>query len=194
LNKRAVLAVCLVMSIVVTLPVHAEEIFEPGVVEWSFNVGYGKNFQIGLKGSNVQEDIQFFSFLFSRGKVLTHLTEKTTLGYALEGTLSYALQEREDRYMVGLTPLLNCNFNNDTSFKPYIEVGLGMVLTNLDPYRFGGTLGFTPQLGLGIRYAISTKSFFRISYRFHHISNAGLKEANRSIDSNLLFIGYSFLL
>jgi opacity protein-like surface antigen len=182
------------MSMVVAIPVHAEEIFEPGVVEWSFNLGYGKNFETSFKGGNVKEDIQFFSFLFSRGKVFTHLTEKTTLGYALEGILSYALQEREDRYIVGLTPLLNCNFNNDTSFMPYIEVGLGVVLTNLDPFRFGGTFGFTPQLGLGIRYAISTKSFFKISYRFHHISNADLKEANRSIDSNFLFIGYSFLL
>jgi len=50
------------MSMVVAIPVHAEEIFEPGVVEWSFNLGYGKNFETSFKGGNVKEDIQFFSF------------------------------------------------------------------------------------------------------------------------------------
>ncbi|MDJ0927724.1 MAG: acyloxyacyl hydrolase [Gammaproteobacteria bacterium] len=31
-----------------------------------------------------------------------------------------------------------------------------------------------------------------LAYRFHHISNAGLKDRNKSIDSSFLLLGYSF--
>lgn len=177
-----------------SIQAYGGDIFKPGVVEWSFSVGYGQNFHDRLIGGNVEEDVKFFPFLVSRGKAFKNLTDRTTLGYAFEGFFSYAKQEREDRYVIGITPFLVCNVNTRSKLTPYIELGLGIVVTNLDPYRFGGDFGFTPQLGIGIRYAITADHFIRFSYRYHHISNAGLREDNRSIDSDFLFAGYSFLL
>jgi len=172
---------------------YAGDIFKPGVVEWSFSVGYGQNFHTNLSGS-VEEDVKFFPLLISRSKAFKNLTSRTTLGYAIEGFFSYAKQEREDRYAIGITPFLVCNFNTRSKLTSYIELGLGIVVTDLDPYKFGGDFGFTPQAGIGVRYAITADQFIRFSYRYHHISNAGLKDENRSIDSAFLFIGYSFLL
>ena len=192
--KITTLTIGLFMGMCWSIQAYAGDIFKPGVIEWSFSVGYGQNYHTSLLNGNVEEDVKFFPLLVSRSKNFKNLTSRTTLGYAIEGFFSYAEQEGEDRYAIGLTPFLVCNFNTHSKLTPYIELGLGILVTNLDPYRFGGDFGFTPQVGIGIRYTINTDQFLRFSCRYHHISNAGLKDENRSIDSAFFFIGYSFLL
>ena len=132
-------------------------------------------------------------FLFSWGKVFHEFNWDGNVQYSIEGVVSYANQEGQERYMVGVTPLLMLNFKSLKKWTPYVDIGLGIVATNLDPQGFGGDWGFTPQLGFGFRYALSDSQFLKFFYRYHHISNAGLQESNKSIDSNMIFIGYSFL-
>jgi opacity protein-like surface antigen len=192
--KITTLTIGLFLGIFWAVLAYAVEPFNEGVTEWSFSVGYGKSFHTDLKGGNVDEDIRFVPFLVSWGKVFKELAWGASLQYALEGIGSYVKQESKDRYMAGVTPLLIFNFKNYERFNPYLEIGAGIVVTNLDPEDFGGDWGFTPQAGLGLRYAISDNQFLRFSYRFHHISNAGFKQDNKSIDSNFFFICYSFSL
>jgi opacity protein-like surface antigen len=161
--------------------------------ELSFSVGYGQNFHIGTHGKNVSADVKYVPFIISWTKTFAKFSGSASMAYAFEGFLSYAKQEEEDRYLVGLTPFLIYNFKAYQKFVPYAEVGLGIAATNLDPKGFGGDFGFTPQAGFGVRYALSHHQFIRFSYRFHHISNAGLKKRNQSIDANFILIGYSFL-
>ena len=169
------------------------ESFSEGTAEWSFSLGYGQNFSTDSEFGNVEEDIKFVPFLFSWGKVFHEFKWDGSVQYALEGVVSYASQEGKGRYMVGVTPLLALNFTNFRRWTPYVDIGLGIVATNLDPLGFGGDWGFTPQLGFGVRYALSDRQFLKFFYRYHHISNAGLQDSNKSIDSNMVFIGYSFL-
>jgi len=107
--------------------------------------------------------------------------------------ISYARQESKNAYMAGVTPLLVYNFKNYEKLTPYVEAGAGLVMTNLDPKGFGGDWGFTPQLGIGFRYSVKDGQFIKFFYRYHHISNGGLKVPNKSIDSNFFFVGYSFV-
>lgn len=161
--------------------------------EWSFSSGFGQNFHIGTLGSNVSADVKYIPFIISWAKTFDKFTGGSSIAYAFEGFLSYAKQEGEDRYLIGLTPFLIYNFKTNRKLAPYAEVGFGVAITNLDPKGFGGDFGFTPQAGIGVRYALSRNQFIRLSYRFHHISSGGLKERNQSIDANFLLIGYSFL-
>ena len=165
------------------------ESFAPGSMEWSFSVGFGQNFHTP---GNVPADVNYVPLLVSWAKTFHQFTSGSDTAFALEGFLSYVRQENEDRYLIGLTPLLIYNFKPCGKWIPYAEAGVGIAATNLDPEGFGGDFGFTPQAGIGIRYALSNRQFIRIAYRYHHISNANLKENNRSIDTNLLFIGCSF--
>ena len=160
--------------------------------EWAFSVGVGENFYIGSHGGNVSEDIKYLTLLISRARIFHTFSGGSRVAYSLEGFVSYVRQESEDRYLVGATPFLIYNFNAYRKLIPWIEAGVGIAVTNLDPEGFGGDFGFTPQLGFGVRYALSSRQFIRISYRYHHISNAGLKDDNKSIDSNMFFAGYSF--
>ena len=191
--KKATHTIGLFLGIFWTVLAYAEGPFNKGVTDWSFSTGYGKSFHTSLRHGNVDEDIRFVSFLVSRGKIFKELTRGGSLQYAVEGISSYARQEDKDRFMVGTTPLFIVNLKNHKRLTPYAEIGVGVVVTNLDPDGFGGDWGFLSQAGLGLRYAISDDQFLRFSYRFNHISNAGFKNDNKSIDSNFFFIGYSFL-
>jgi opacity protein-like surface antigen len=111
----------------------------------------------------------------------------------LEGFLSYVQQDSKDRYAVGITPLLVYEFTGSSRLVPFFEAGVGVLYTDLDPEDFGSRFNFTPQAGVGLAYEIANQTFLKFSYRYHHISNAGLDEDNSSIDSNFFLIGISFL-
>lgn len=160
--------------------------------EWALCAGVGKNFHVSFKGSNVRDDIVFVPLTVSWTRTFHAFSGGSRAAYSVEGFFSYIRQEGKDRYMIGVTPFLVYNFNACRKLIPWVEAGVGIAATNLDPEGFGENFGFTPQLGFGVRYPLSSCRFIRISYRYHHISNAGLKDENRSIDSNIVFVGYSF--
>ena len=191
--KKATLTIGLFVGMFWALQAYAESPFKEGMTEWSFSVGYGRNFHLKGRHPNVSEDIKFVPFLVSWNKVFKEFANYASLEYAVEGIISYARQESKNTYMAGVTPLLIYNFKNYLKLTPYVEAGAGFVVTNLYPEGFGGDWGFTPQVGIGFRYAVKNNQFIKFSYRYHHISNANLKDDNKSIDSNFFFIGFSFL-
>jgi len=188
--KKATLTIGLLVGMFWPLQVYAGGLFNEGMTEWSFSVGYGRNFHLN---QNVSEEIKFVPLLVSWNKVYKEFTGDASLEYGVEGIISYARQESEDAYLAGVTPLLIYNFKNYGRLTPYVDAGVGFVVTNLSPKGFGGDWGFTPQVGIGFRYTVKDGQFIRFSYRYHHISNAGFKSDNKSIDSNFFFVGYSFL-
>ena len=166
--------------------------------------GSGYNFHTGMrrmanediqsyKSGNVSEDIRFYFLSPSWGKVLEKWDGYGSLEFVTEGFLSYARQDSKDRYGVGITPLLAYNFEALGKAIFFLELGAGILYTNLDPEEFGSNFNFTPQGGIGFRYEMAHSRFLKLSYRFHHISNAGIDKDNRSIDSHFFLIGISFL-
>ena len=190
--KKATLTIGFFVGMLWALQAYAGGLFKEDMTEWSFSVGYGRNFN-SIRHTNVSEDIKFVPLLVSWNKVCKEFTGDASLEYGAEGIISYARQENEDAYLVGITPLLIYNFKTYEKLTPYVDAGLGFVVTNLYPKGFGGDWGFTPQVGIGFRYAVKDSQFIRFSYRYHHISNAGFKTHNKSIDSNYFFVGFSFL-
>jgi len=190
--KKTTLAIGLFVSMLWSFQVYAGGLFSEGTTEWSFSVGYGKNFN-AIRHPNVSEDIKFVPLLVSWNKVFKEFTGDSSLAYGVEGIISYARNESKDAYLAGVTPLLIYNFKNYGKLTPYVEAGVGFVVTDLSPEGFGGDWGFTPQAGIGLRFAVKDGQFIRFFYRYHHISNADLKDDNKSIDSNFFFIGFSFL-
>ena len=169
--------------------VFAGDIFQKGTTEWGLSAGFGDNFYF----NNVREDIKFFFLSPWWGKIIKKWDRGGSLEFITEGFLSYTRQDSEDRYAVGITPLLAYNFKDFGKAVPFIELGAGILYTDLDPERFGSEFNFTPQVGGGIRYELGPGRFLKLSYRYHHISNAGLDDDNRGIDSNFFSIGLSFI-
>ena len=171
---------------------YAEGPFQKGVTEWGISGGFGSNFPIGM-GRNVKEDIQCYFLTPSWGKVLEKWSGYGSLEFVTEGFLSYAQQDSKDRYAVGITPLFAYNFESLGRAVLFLELGAGVLYTDLDSEDFGSRFIFTPHGGIGVRYEIAHGRFFEASYRVHHISNAYIEEDNKSIDSHFFLIGISFL-
>jgi len=77
-------------------------------------------------------------------------------------------------------------------FRPYIEGGIGGIFTQWRVDGQGSKLNFNPQIGLGTEFSIGSGPPFLAALRLHHISNAGLDEDNRGVNSVVFVIGRFF--
>lgn len=94
---------------------------------------------------------------------------------------------------VAVTPVLRYHYIEEILFTPFVELGIGAHVhsrstigyKNLDlPFSFGSHLGAGVLLGKDKKY--------ECSYRFQHLSNAGIGKNNPGINFHLLYIGYHF--
>lgn len=91
-------------------------------------------------------------------------------------------------------PELTYYFDTGTRFAPYIEAGLGLLYTDLRGYHLGGHFSFTENAGLGAVYFLNDNLVFNASWRYRHISNAGLYSDNAGLDSGVILAGFSYFL
>jgi opacity protein-like surface antigen len=159
-----------------------------GSHEWGLMAGFGDNVHIH---NNVREDVEFHFLIPHWGTVVREWEGCRSLQFNLEGFLDYSRQDSGDRYAFGVTPVFRFNFPGAGRVVPFVEAGVGVLHTDLDPDGFGSSFAFTPQGGAGIRYELSRKTYLTLSYRFHHISNAGIDSDNASIDSHFFMVGVS---
>lgn len=99
-------------------------------------------------------------------------------------------------YMGGITALLRYNFVQPSKRRvPYFQVGAGVVYT--DAYKdvdsgIGQAIEFTPQGSLGLRIFLRNQLSLDAEAMFHHLSNAGLAERNKGINSFGGFLGVTY--
>lgn len=78
------------------------------------------------------------------------------------------------------------------SFRPYVEGGIGGIYTEWKVENQGSHINFNPQLGIGAEFSFDSATTYLAALRLHHISNAGLKEDNRGVNSIVFVIGRFF--
>lgn len=84
-----------------------------------------------------------------------------------------------------------CN-GSDNLFKPYLEGGIGGIYTDYRVEGQGLKLNFNPQFGFGAEFKDDSDRSYFASLRLHHISNSGLHEDNRGVNSVFLLLGLIF--
>lgn len=106
----------------------------------------------------------------------------------IEGTLLYAF-EPGDGVAGGVTPLIRYNFLAGDRFIPFVQGGAGILALDFNLRRQSDGVNFTPQGGLGFHYFVSARAALTWEWRYHHISNAGIRRPNMGINSSLLLLG-----
>lgn len=95
---------------------------------------------------------------------------------------------------VGFTPVFRVRQTHPGGLAPYLEGGIGihfLTETSVSPRRrFGSSFQFGDHLGIGVRFG--PRHAFDLSYRYQHLSNAGIKSPNNGINFHLLRLGYWF--
>jgi hypothetical protein len=75
---------------------------------------------------------------------------------------------------------------------PFFEAGSGVIYTDFQVDGQGLRWNFNPCLGLGLESRDKGGRDWFVSVRAHHVSNAGLDDENRGINTLMLRCGVSF--
>ncbi|MCF6298506.1 MAG: acyloxyacyl hydrolase [Thiomicrorhabdus sp.] len=97
--------------------------------------------------------------------------------------------QNKEGYIAGITPVFHYQ-PKDMQFTPFLEMGGGLYLLNnivIENEYKSTQFQFGSILGLGIKH-----KQFEISYRYLHISNAGIEMPNPGTDFHSLHLAYSF--
>jgi hypothetical protein len=110
-------------------------------------------------------------------------------GYWRRG--SVAAGENRDLYDLGFTPVFRIQPNGLAG--PYAELAVGFHLlseTSIGDKHMSTNFQFGDHVGVGYRFG--TKQAYDLSYRFQHLSNAGIKNPNPGINFHQIRLQYHF--
>ncbi len=93
-------------------------------------------------------------------------------------------------FEVGVNPLgVELAWDGGQRVVPFVQVAIGLLLTNLQGYPTGGAFQFDETGGVGVDFFLNRTTAISLMYRYRHMSNAGIYEANRGLDTHYGLIG-----
>jgi Lipid A 3-O-deacylase (PagL) len=94
-------------------------------------------------------------------------------------------------YGVGITPVgVVKRFRTTSKASPFIAINGGaLIFDQRVPTTQASHFNFTASAELGLRFGPPTERGITLSYRFHHISNAGTAGENPGLASHLITVG-----
>ena len=93
---------------------------------------------------------------------------------------------------VGMMALYYLDFVSSERLVPYLEGGIGVVYTDFQVEGQGSRFNFNPQIGIGMEFKVDSGPPFFTALRLSHISNAGLADENRGVNSVVWMLGRFF--
>jgi len=97
-----------------------------------------------------------------------------------------------DRYFVGLTPLIRYNLATGSRWVLFVDGGAGVSSTDIDGVDLTGNFQFNIQAGAGAHYFLSNRTALTVQYRWLHFSNAGIQEPNHGTNTQMFHLGVSW--
>jgi hypothetical protein len=167
-----------------------------GAQEWALAVGHGLGFALGSSGQSDVEDVEFVALVPRWGLVLTDRLGADAwyagnLEILVEGAFLQAY-EPKGGFAGGGTLGLRWNLLGGRRIVPFVEIAGGIVDLDFDLEHQANGISFTPQGGAGLHFMMSGRMAITGEWRFHHISNADLRDDNDGINDSLFLVGFSF--
>ncbi len=166
--------------------------FHKGLFQAGGTVGAG--FGIRVFGTSVAHDLAMASA--NVGWVFTDVMASDKW---YRGNLELLLElfggeqfKPNDRYFIGLTPLIRYNFATGTRLVPFVDAGAGVSSTNIDGPDLTGNFQFNIQVGAGIHYFLSDRTALTVQYRWLHFSNAQTRLPNNGANTQMFHVGVSW--
>jgi lipid A 3-O-deacylase len=165
--------------------------FQAGTLQAGFSVGAG--FGVAAFGSRVAHDLSLASVNLGWMTGVKAQDHWYRGNWEIAGELSGGTQYRpEYRYIVGLTPLLRYNFATGTRWVPFLNGGTGVMATDMGPPDLGSTFQFASQGGLGTHYFLRDDLAVTMECRTLHISNAGIRQPNHGVNTQMFYLGLNW--
>lgn len=115
-------------------------------------------------------------------------------GTVFSGTEVYSCHGRRWAIGEGMSPIgFQWNFRPRSRLQPFVAGHGGYLYSSKSiPMEGAGTFNFTFDFGVGLEWFRTAKRSWRIEYRYHHISNAGVTYQDPGIDNGVLQVTYAF--
>lgn len=141
-------------------------------------------------------DIDFYMvsgfILYDYDRIWRHSAPEN-LRFKIEGSAGFAHDKKKSlAASANMFALYYLNVLKTGRITPYIEGGIGVIYTNFQVKGQGLRLNFNPQIGLGAEIRTGSEDTLFFTLRGHHISNGGLNDDNRGINSVMCMFGYFF--
>ena len=153
--------------------------------EISFRFAYGVGDRESLRfytfGPRIAYDLPEF--------VPAILGNRLRLAIEMTGSIIHGNDRPHDGEFAFSPLIFNYRYDTGSAFVPFIEGGEGIVLTTLDGLHIGGPFEFSSQAGGGFHLFFSREYALTFDGRFRHISNLGIYDENRGL--NTYFFGVS---
>jgi hypothetical protein len=115
------------------------------------------------------------------------------LRFKIEGTAGLTTSPKtRGMASVGMMALYYLEFISSHRLNPYLEGGIGLIYTGFKVDGQGSRFNFHPQIGIGTEIQVDSGPPFFGAVRLSHISNAGLQDENRGVNSVVIMIGRFF--
>jgi len=194
-------AAALVLAVFIAYggPAHAEDITSGDVILKSgYELGIQTGYGTGMRNYGGVGRVDNVVFMPS---ISVPLLRREIGPSVLKGVLQYQFEP-----VIGLMTSPSAKFDIGASligFKynftglgsrisPHADFGFGVIYEPVDRRVQGTSFNFLLQTGLGVQYFVNDKTAVNVSYRYRHISNAGIKQPNSGINSNFVLVGMSF--
>ena len=116
-----------------------------------------------------------------------------SLRFKVEGTAGLTTSPKtRGMVSVGMLAVYYLDFISRHRWNPYVEGGIGVIYTDFQVDGQGSRFNFNPQIGIGTEIQLGSGLPFLGAVRLSHISNAGLHEDNRGVNSIVIMIGRFF--
>lgn len=132
------------------------------------------------------------------GKVLTH----DHFGSVVRGNFEYSadllpvyyiVQPAKNAYGAGFNPVnLKWNFTSFERVVPYLELGGGVLFTNIEVPANTSRVNFLTHGAFGLQFFRTDTKAVTVTARYEHISNAGLSVPNPGINTVQFTIGWNW--
>ncbi|BCR03202.1 hypothetical protein DESUT3_02710 [Desulfuromonas versatilis] len=141
-------------------------------------------------------DIEFVQLngfaLFDYDAIWPHRAPEP-LRFKLEGNLGATTSPRTRALVsANMLALYFLDGFRGATFRPYAEAGIGLIYSDFRVKGQGLRVNFNPQAGLGAELDWGSGPPGYVAVRLHHVSNGGLHEDNRGLNSVLLQFGWFF--
>lgn len=187
----AIIALCTLTVTVVYAQVDGHSDNRPPLTQTRYALAVN-----GVQSYSPTNEIQFVQgaaiALFDYDKVWPHSAPQP-LRFKVEGAVGLASTPHGRALMsLNMLALYFIDPLTTTNLRPYIEAGIGVSYSDYQVDGQGSRFNFNPQLGFGSEITHDGGPPWFISCRLHHLSNGGLDDNNRGINSVMLQIGRFF--
>jgi hypothetical protein len=103
----------------------------------------------------------------------------------LNALFSGAEFDRNHNYLVGATTGLRYSFATGTRWVPFVDGGVGLAGTDIGRPDLGQPFEFNVQAGVGTHYFLRDDTAVTVQYRWLHISDGGMSDVNKGLNTQM---------